>query len=129
MEAGHALHESIERLGAAIADDTAADDTAAHDTAADDTAADGTAPETPDAPEAEPEVAGPFLAFVPDDGGYSLRELDGVAPVVGEPVLLPDRDGEFVVTRIGRSPLPLDRRRCAYLEQRPDALATADRVP
>jgi hypothetical protein len=26
-------------------------------------------------------------------------------------------DGRFVVTRVGPSPLPLDPRRCAYLER------------
>lgn len=117
LETGDALRQSIERLGAAIVD------------------GDGdTAAETSDEAEVETEfetesdAERPFIAFVPNGSGYSIQELNGFAPVVGEPVPVIDRDGEFVVTRIGRSPLPLDRRRCAYLELRPGTLATPDRV-
>ncbi len=118
VEAGDALRQSIERLGEAIADD------------ADEPTAD-VVPAVPPSSNGsfEPDVDGPLLAFVPNGEGYSLQELSGVTPVVGEPVLFPDRDGEFVVTRIGRSPLPRDRRPCAYLELRPTPLAAADRVP
>jgi len=76
--------------------------------------------ETVAQPEPEP-LAGPvgvgaYLAFVPNDQGYSLHELDGPLPVVGQS--LPGSAGEegFVVARVGRSPLPLDRRQCVYLE-------------
>ena len=117
-EAGDSLRQSIERLGEAIADE-------AEEAPAD------VVPAAPDSPNGSVElyVEGPLLAFVPNGDGYSLHELNGVAPVVGEPVLFPDRDGEFVVTRIGRSPLPRDGRRCAYLELRPAPLAAPDRVP
>jgi hypothetical protein len=120
LRTGAALQQSIERLEAAMA---VTDDTPTAEPA-----------EVRDIePESEPEREriqdGPFLAFVPNGGGYSLQELNGFAPVIGESVPVADRDGEFVVTRIGRSPLPLDGRRCAYLELRPGTLATADRVP
>ena len=117
-EAGDSLRQSIERLGEAIADE-------AEEAPAD------VVPAAPDSSNGSVElyVEGPLLAFVPNGDGYSLHELNGVAPVVGEPVLFPDRDGEFVVTRIGRSPLPRDGRRCAYLELRPAPLAAPDRVP
>jgi len=118
VEAGDALRQSIERLGEAIAED--ADEPAAE-----------VVPASPASPNGsfESDVDSPLLAFVPNGDGYSLHELSGVTPIVGEPVLFPDRDGEFVVTRIGRSPLPRDPRRCAYLELRPAPLAAPDRVP
>lgn len=124
LEAGAALHRSIERLGAAIVDD-------GDDATAEQSAEPEAEPEPEPVPVREPVPVhnGLFLAFVPNGSGYSLQELNGFAPVVGEAVPVADRDGEFVVTRIGRSPLPLDRRRCAYLEQRPGTLAFADRVP
>jgi hypothetical protein len=110
VEAGGALRRSIERLGAAIVD-------------ADGLVADRASDEQP------AEHEGPFLAFVPNGKGYRLQEIDGRAPVVGGPVSLGDGEGEFVVTRIGRSPLPLDRRRCVYLELRAGAQVSPDRVP
>ncbi len=46
--------------------------------------------------------------------GYRLVSRDGAAPRVGSQV---EVDGQpFVVTRVGVSPLPGDRRACAYLE-------------
>jgi hypothetical protein len=46
--------------------------------------------------------------------GYRLIEADGRAPAVDTVV---DIDGhDFVVTRVGRSPLPGDLRECAYVE-------------
>jgi hypothetical protein len=71
---------------------------------------------TEDTPVAEAETPGAFLAFVPLDQGYSLQEILGSPPAVGEPMAVANGDAEFVVTRIGRSPLPLDRRPCVYLE-------------
>jgi chromosome segregation ATPase len=68
------------------------------------------------AQEPQPDPGAAFLAFVPLDQGYSLQELVGAPPLVGEPLTVADGAGEFVVTRIGRSPLPLDRRQCVYLE-------------
>ncbi len=114
-EAGEALRASIERLGEAIAQEHAVEPDVDMKVA-DKSAAVG-------------EPKGPFIAFVPNGSGYSLRELNGFVPVVGEPVPLLEADGHFVVTRIGRSPLPSDPRRCAYLERRAEALVSADRVP
>ncbi len=82
------------------------------------------APEQEPEPEAEPEdVPEP----VPEDGsighvlfvgrpdGYALLERDGAAPACRDGVEL---DGErYVVLRNGPSPLPGDRRRCAFLER------------
>lgn len=53
------------------------------------------------------------ILYVPG-GGYRVVERSGRAPYVDERV---EVDGlTFVVTRVGRSPLPGDRRECAYLE-------------
>lgn len=49
------------------------------------------------------------LVFAGAPRGYSLRQAPGPAPALGAPV-----DG-LVVTKLGPSPLPGDRRRCAYL--------------
>lgn len=54
-----------------------------------------------------------YLLFVPSPHGYRLEEREGAAPERDEHV---DVDGvEFVVSRLGASPLPLDPRPCAYL--------------
>jgi hypothetical protein len=68
------------------------------------------------AAEPEPEYVSGYLAFVPTGQGYSLHELQGPPPSIGEPVADTNGDAEFVVARVGRSPLPLDRRQCVYLE-------------
>jgi hypothetical protein len=44
--------------------------------------------------------------------GYSLREADGDPPAVGDE--LENGDLTVVVAKIGASPLPGDRRPCAY---------------
>lgn len=49
------------------------------------------------------------LIFVGTPRGYELRELGGPAPAAGERV-----EG-LVVLKVAASPLPGDRRRCAYL--------------
>jgi hypothetical protein len=60
----------------------------------------------------EPGAAGHIL-YVSGDG-YRMVERDGSAPDLDARVEL---DGqEFLVTRIGRSPLPGDQRACAFLE-------------
>jgi len=67
-------------------------------------------------PVVEPELAHTtgFLALVCAPSGYSLRQLDGEAPARGGSVMV---DGvEHVVAKVGRSPLPGDSRRCAYLD-------------
>ena len=55
-----------------------------------------------------------YLVFVWNTTGYELREREGDVPVVGEEV----EEGETRqrVTKVAPSPLPRDRRRCAYLQ-------------
>ena len=53
------------------------------------------------------------LLFVWKTTGYELREQDGDVPAVGAEV---EADGQTMrVTKIAPSPLPGDRRPCAYL--------------
>jgi hypothetical protein len=54
-----------------------------------------------------------YLLFVWKPSGYELVERDGEPPAVGSAVDLGDRSEH--VTKIGPSPLPGDRRPCAYL--------------
>lgn len=69
-------------------------------------------------PEPEPAVVRPepaALLFVTTSSGYRLVEPGGVAPARGDRVQL--AEGSFHVLRLGPSPLPGDRRRCAFLER------------
>ena len=52
--------------------------------------------------------------FVSKPTGYELLNREGEPPSVGSIVEL-EGQGRWVVNRIGASPLPQDRRRCAYL--------------
>jgi len=53
------------------------------------------------------------LLFVPRSSGYELREQDGEPPAPGAEVPV---DGETRrVVKLAPSPLPGDRRTCAYL--------------
>jgi len=53
------------------------------------------------------------LIFVWKSSGYELREQPGDVPVVGAEI---DEDGvPLRVTKVAPSPLPGDRRECAYL--------------
>jgi DNA repair exonuclease SbcCD ATPase subunit len=62
---------------------------------------------------AAPDPGTSHLLFVPGDR-YRLEQLEGPAPGVSDDVVL---DGAlYRVVRVGRSPLPGDPRRCAYLE-------------
>ena len=67
-------------------------------------------------------VAAGHVLFVGGPAGYALLERDGAAPERGEEV---DVDGvRHRVVRLGPSPLPGDRRRCAFAErQEPSAAA------
>ena len=56
-----------------------------------------------------------FVAFAPTAAGYRLVELPGRRPEIGSTLELDVCDGPLVVIRHGRSPLPFDRRPCAYL--------------
>ena len=53
--------------------------------------------------------AGGYLLFVWSPTGYTVREVRGELPRVGDEV----EDG-LVVTKLGVSPFPGDTRRCAY---------------
>lgn len=70
------------------------------------------ADDTPEPPAAEP--AAECVAFAATHLGYRLLPLTHT-PSPGEVVELPDV-GKLVVLRLGTSPLPLDDRRCAFLE-------------
>ena len=56
------------------------------------------------------------VLFVPSSSGYELVERNGMTPSTGERIELDGREGSYAVTRVVRSPLPDDERRCAYLE-------------
>ena len=52
------------------------------------------------------------VVFVWSPSGYTLREVDGDPPSVGEEF---EADGRtLVVTKVGASPLPGDARQCAF---------------
>jgi hypothetical protein len=58
-------------------------------------------------------MAEAHLLFVWKPSGYELREEPGDVPAVGAEI---EQDGERLrVTKIAPSPLPGDRRECAYL--------------
>ena len=58
-------------------------------------------------------MADGHLLFVWKTSGYELREQDGEVPAVGSEV---ETDGTtLLVTKVGPSPLPHDKRRCAYV--------------
>lgn len=67
-------------------------------------------------PRATPPTA--HVLFVAGSKGYEIVERDGAPPETGERVELED-GGVQLVARIARSPLPGDRRPCAYLEPVP----------
>jgi len=94
VDAGNALRRSIERLGAAVVE-------------ADARMMDGI-------PTAASEGC---VAFAPTSAGYRLVAIAGAPPELGSTIELDDCDGPLVVTRYGRSPLPLDGRPCAYLDR------------
>jgi len=55
-----------------------------------------------------------YVVFLWSPTGYELAEREGLLPAVGEEV----EEGErrLRVSKVGPSPLPGDRRRCAYLQ-------------
>jgi hypothetical protein len=55
-----------------------------------------------------------YCLFVSKPSGYELLNREGEPPPVGSTVDLDD-DGSWIVNRISQSPLPQDRRPCAYL--------------
>jgi hypothetical protein len=61
-------------------------------------------------------MADGHLLFVWKTTGYELSERDGDVPAVGSEV---ETDGKtLLVTKIGPSPLPRDKRLCAYIGSR-----------
>jgi hypothetical protein len=67
---------------------------------------------------AEPAPAAPedeIVLFVPTPAGYKLILRSGPPPEVGDEIGV--SGGRLVVVKVGASPLPGDRRRCAYLEE------------
>jgi len=60
-----------------------------------------------------------FVAFAPTPEGYRLVECQGASPAAGDQLQPTGCDHPLVVTRVGRSPLPADKRPCAYLEHAP----------
>ena len=57
-------------------------------------------------------ASGGYLLFVWSPAGYTLRELDGEPPELGQE--LEDDGRTLVVNKIGASPLPGDTRACVY---------------
>jgi hypothetical protein len=72
-------------------------------------------PAVTEAPEPEPAEPDPgHVLFVWSPSGYALLARAGEPPPVGSEVGV--SGGRLVVVKIGPSPLPGDRRRCAYLD-------------
>jgi hypothetical protein len=57
------------------------------------------------------------LLFVSTSRGYALVERDGPPPAPFRDVTVLGHDGLFRVVKLATSPLPNDRRVCAYLQQ------------
>jgi hypothetical protein len=55
-----------------------------------------------------------YLLFISKPTGYELRERLGQLPDVGDEI--EDNGTRLRVSKIGPSPFPGDRRRCAYLQ-------------
>jgi hypothetical protein len=53
-----------------------------------------------------------YLVFVWSPSGWTLHERDGEAPAPG--AIVQDGEQQLRVSKLGPSPLPGDRRRCAY---------------
>jgi hypothetical protein len=56
---------------------------------------------------------GGYLVFVWTPSGYRLEERQGEPPAAGSEV--DEGEKRFRVTKVAQSPLPGDRRTCAYL--------------
>ena len=69
-------------------------------------------PAAPAEPPPEDEV---WVAFVPSPHGYRLLERRGGRPDPGQ--MLELDDGSYRVLRLAPSPLPGDKRRCAFVER------------
>jgi hypothetical protein len=58
-----------------------------------------------------------YLLFLWSPTGYSVREQEGDPPMVGSE--LEENGQRLVITKIGSSPFPGDRRHCAYSMGKP----------
>jgi hypothetical protein len=56
-----------------------------------------------------------YLLFISKPTGYELAQRDGDPPTPGSFVELEENGGRHTVVKVASSPLPGDRRRCAYL--------------
>lgn len=65
-------------------------------------------------PEPEPELPKSHVLFVPTPTGYLLLEREGPPPDPDSGVWL-SSEGSFVVGKVGRAPVPGERRACAFL--------------
>ena len=63
-------------------------------------------------------MADQHLLFVSKPTGYELVAREGEPPAVGAVVEL-DGGGQYIVSRVSPSPLPADKRPCAYLQLTP----------
>jgi hypothetical protein len=58
------------------------------------------------------------VLFISQPVSYALLARDGPVPELGSEVVLDDwAEGRYRVAKVGPSPLPGDRRRCAFLER------------
>ena len=76
-------------------------------------------PATPSVARIAPAMADGHVLFVSKPTGYELLARQGEPPAIGAEVQLDGQEGTWFVTRIGLSPLPADKRPCAYLLQTP----------
>jgi hypothetical protein len=60
---------------------------------------------------------GQHVLFAPTAAGYLLIERTGTPPLPAATVELSDPPGRFEVVKLAQSPLPDDRRLCAYLDR------------
>jgi hypothetical protein len=64
-----------------------------------------------------PEQPSSHVLFVPTPQGYLLVEREGAPPSPGDELELAETGGRFVVTKLGRAPLPGERLICAFLTE------------
>lgn len=75
-------------------------------------------PDRADQPTTPAPVPTSHLVFVQLGGGYELVESDGPPPPLHTLLELPElSEAEFVVTRLGHSPLPADERSCVFVQR------------
>ena len=71
-------------------------------------------------PEPRDDGVSGHILFVSGPASYGLLLREGRAPELGSEIVLGDwAEGRYRVCKVGPSPLPGDRRRCAFLERLP----------